>query len=244
MKTQDTKSLAKESKYERLYMELRDDYKNYIADCGELKQLHTSEVSELKAEISKERHMRLDSEKRCSLIEENHIALQVKSQDQLQQKDYYIKDLQKQIDEMQVSNARSIEGSFIKQALETKITQLKAQLTSVQSENKTLSQRYEELAKSSMSSRAQLTGRITALTTENASLKAGMKSRENSELKSPDKPKVTATGTVSTSTKYIPLTRRLNKVDPTPYPPKQKVTFSGSIQTERKIQTNTCYATT
>nr|GFD25720.1 hypothetical protein [Tanacetum cinerariifolium] len=103
----------------------------------------------------------------------------VKSQNQLQEKDNVIKDLQKQISEMQVSRERSTEGRVKTQAFKTALSQLKAQLASAhihlnsyKAENKTLSQRYEELAKSNMASRVQLSGRITALTTENATLKA------------------------------------------------------------------------
>nr|GEW46410.1 hypothetical protein [Tanacetum cinerariifolium] len=146
--------------------------------------------------------MHSDSEKLCSLIEQNHIALQVKSQNQLQEKDNVIKDLQKQISEMQVSRERSTEGRVKTQALETTLSQLKAQLASAhiqlnsyKVENKTLSQQYEELAKSNMASRVQLSGRITSLTTENATLKAR---------------------------------RRLNRVAPTPYPTKKQVTFQGN----------------
>nr|GFB54880.1 hypothetical protein [Tanacetum cinerariifolium] len=63
----------------------------------------------------------------------------------------------KQISEMQVSRERSTGGRVKTQALETALSQLKAQLASghiqlnsYKAENKTLSQRYEELAKSNM----------------------------------------------------------------------------------------------
>nr|GFB82810.1 hypothetical protein [Tanacetum cinerariifolium] len=166
----------------------------------------------------------------------NHIALQVKSQNQLQEKDNVIKDLQKQISKKQVSRERSTKGRVKKtQALETALSQLKAQLASThiqfnsyKAENKTLSQRYEELAKSNMASRVQLSGRITALTTENATLKARVTGKQNSGSKSLVKPKVTATGMVSDTTKYIPPQRRLNRVGPTPYPTKKQVTFQGN----------------
>nr|GFC58857.1 hypothetical protein [Tanacetum cinerariifolium] len=112
--------------------------------------------------------MHSDSEKRCSLIEQNHIALQVKSQNQLQEKDNVIKDLQKQISEMQVSRERSTED------------------------------------------------RVTG--------------KQNSGSKSLAKPKVTATGMVSDTTKYIPPQRRLNRDAPTPYPTKKQVTFQGNLR--------------
>nr|GFB24941.1 hypothetical protein [Tanacetum cinerariifolium] len=83
--------------------------------------------------------------------------------------------------------------------LETKITQVKDNITSLniqlnayKIECKTLSQRYEELAKSNMHSRAQLTGRISALTSENATLKAGNKGKPLSPSEQLEKPKVLA----------------------------------------------------
>nr|GEZ21014.1 hypothetical protein [Tanacetum cinerariifolium] len=188
---QEKKSSAKESKYEQLYIEQRDEFKKFIANFVELDKLHKSKVKSqnqlqekddvikdlqkqifemqvsrerstegLQAYISKQQKMHSDSEKRCSLIEQNHIALQVKSENQLQEKENVIKDLQKQISEMQVSRERSTEGRVKTQALETAFSQLKAQLASThiqlnsyKAENKTLSQQYEELAKSNMASR-------------------------------------------------------------------------------------------
>nr|GEY40130.1 hypothetical protein [Tanacetum cinerariifolium] len=76
-----------------------------------------------------------------------------------------------------------------------------------------------------MASRVQLSGRITVLTTESATLKARVTGKQNSGSKSLAKPKVTATGMVSDTTKYIPPQRRLNRVAPTPYPTKKQVTF-------------------
>nr|GEY54164.1 ribonuclease H-like domain-containing protein [Tanacetum cinerariifolium] len=170
---QEKKSSAKESKYEQLYTEQRDEFKKFAANFVELDKLH-------------------------------------KSKNQLQEKDNVIKDLQKQISEMQVSRERSTEGRVKTQALETALSQLKAQLASAhiqlnsyKAENKTLSQRYEELAKSNMASRVQLSGRITALTTKNATLKARVTGKQNSRSKSLAKLKVTATWMVSDTTKGI-----------------------------------------
>nr|GFB65372.1 hypothetical protein [Tanacetum cinerariifolium] len=53
-----------------------------------------------------------------------------------------------------------------------------------------------------MASRVQLSGRITALTTDNATLKARVTGKQNSGSKSLAKPKVTATGMVSDTTKH------------------------------------------
>nr|GEW70787.1 hypothetical protein [Tanacetum cinerariifolium] len=110
-----------------------------------------------------------------------------KLKDQLQGKDITIKQLQTQLKDATVVQVGPTVGTLDKQALETEITQLKDKLTSVNIqlngytiENQTLSKWYEELAKSNMSSRAQLTGRITALIAENTTLKAGVKGKQNS----------------------------------------------------------------
>ena len=107
-----------------------------------------SKVLELEAEVLKKQQMLTDSEKRCSLLEKNLIALQVKFQDQTHDKDKTIKELKNQINKTKVPKAESTN-------LEMEITQLKEKLASVhiqlsdyKKENKTLSQRYEELAKS------------------------------------------------------------------------------------------------
>nr|GEW86045.1 hypothetical protein [Tanacetum cinerariifolium] len=92
-------------------------------------------------------------------------------------------------------------------------------------ENQTLSKRYEELAKSNMSSRAQLTGRITALIAKNATLKVGVKGKQNSRPTQLEKPKVLTPGMFAICTKYIPPPRRENWVAPAPKPRKKQVTF-------------------
>ncbi|GJX32160.1 hypothetical protein Tco_0242015 [Tanacetum coccineum] len=114
-----------------------------------------SKVVELEAEILKMQQMLNESEKRCAFIEKNHVNLQVKFQkykeclqnqrvcdnsnstasnaifeinklkDQLQGKDDTIRNLQTHINITRMLNVGSIVGSFDKQALETKITQLK-----------------------------------------------------------------------------------------------------------------------
>nr|GEU75505.1 putative reverse transcriptase domain, ribonuclease H-like domain, aspartic peptidase domain protein [Tanacetum cinerariifolium] len=89
----------------------------------------------------------------------------------------------------------------------------------------TLSKLYEELAKSNMSSHAQLTGRITALIAENATLKAGVKGKQNSGPTQPEKPKVLTPGMFAICSKYIPPPRRENWVAPAPKPRKKQVTF-------------------
>nr|GFA09976.1 hypothetical protein [Tanacetum cinerariifolium] len=76
-----------------------------------------------------------------------------------------------------------------------------------------------------MSSRAQLTGRIAALIAKNATLKAGVKGKQNSGPTQPEKPKVLTPGMFAISTKYIPPPRRENWVAPAPKPRKKQVTF-------------------
>nr|GEX58913.1 integrase, catalytic region, zinc finger, CCHC-type, peptidase aspartic, catalytic [Tanacetum cinerariifolium] len=76
-----------------------------------------------------------------------------------------------------------------------------------------------------MSSRAQLTRRITALIAENATLKAGVKGKQNSRPTQPEKPKVVTPGMFAICTKYIPPPRRENWVAPAPKPRKKQVTF-------------------
>ena len=203
------------------------ELQNLINNKKISKAKHTKDL-ELEAEVLKKQQMLIDSEKRCSLLEKNLIALQVKFQDQTHDKDKTIKELKKQIYNTKVPKAESTN-------LEMEITQLKEKLASVhiqlsdyKKENKTLSQQYEELAKSNMASRAQLTGKITVLTSENATLKARVKGKEHSGSKSPEKPKVTTTGMVSASTKYIPPPRRPNRVAPTPYPKQKQATLQGT----------------
>nr|GEZ81724.1 hypothetical protein [Tanacetum cinerariifolium] len=76
-----------------------------------------------------------------------------------------------------------------------------------------------------MSSRAQLTGRITTLIAKNATLKAGVEGKLNSGPTQPEKPKVLTPGMFAICTKYIPPPRRENWVAPAPKPRKQQETF-------------------
>nr|GEU43492.1 hypothetical protein [Tanacetum cinerariifolium] len=82
-----------------------------------------------------------------------------------------------------------------------------------------------KLAKSNMSSCAQLTGRITALIAKNATLKDGVKGKQNSGPTPLEKPKVLTPGMFTICTKYIPPPRRENWVAPAPKPRKKQVTF-------------------
>ncbi|GJT30351.1 hypothetical protein Tco_0910626 [Tanacetum coccineum] len=79
-------------------------------------------------------------------------------------------------------------GSFDKQALKTELTQLKDAITSLRIqndgfrvENVNLKRLYQELSTSNSHSRDVLTGKVTALTAENAKLKSELLSKIHSE---------------------------------------------------------------
>nr|GEV83263.1 hypothetical protein [Tanacetum cinerariifolium] len=177
------------------------------------------ECLELEAEIAKTKKLLSESAQRCSQLEQHYAQLK----------------------NVPIIHVGPTLGDCVRQALETEITQLKDRITSLniqlnayKIENKSLSQKYEELAKSNMFSRAELTGRITALTSENANLKAGIKGKQISEPKKSKKPKVLAPGMFSIPTKYIPPPRRENWVAPTPKPRKKQVNIREPIRTTQK----------
>nr|GEY95532.1 hypothetical protein [Tanacetum cinerariifolium] len=66
---------------------------------------------------------------------------------------------------------------------------------------------------------------ITALIAENATLKAGVKGKQNSGPTQLEKPKVLTLGMSAICTKYIPPPRRENWVAPAPKPRQKQVTF-------------------
>ncbi|GJZ53421.1 hypothetical protein Tco_0608306 [Tanacetum coccineum] len=124
--------------------------------CAELRSSCDREhnkVLELEAEISKQKRLITESEKRFAFLEQNYVSLQLKFQnykqcsdtssasnaifeinklrDQLQGKDATIRNLQTQINITRMLNVGSTVGSFDKQALETELSQLKDALTSV-----------------------------------------------------------------------------------------------------------------
>nr|GEY56092.1 putative ribonuclease H-like domain-containing protein [Tanacetum cinerariifolium] len=88
------------------------------------------------------------------------------------------------------------------------------------------------------------TGRITALIAKNATLKAGVKGKQNSGPTQLDKPKVLTPGMFKICTKYIPPPKREKWVAPAPKPRKKQVTFreplrpSHSTTQERVVQQN------
>ncbi|GJR08257.1 retrovirus-related pol polyprotein from transposon TNT 1-94 [Tanacetum coccineum] len=82
-----------------------------------------------------------------------------------------------------------------------------------------------ELSETNTHSRDELTGKITALTAENAKLKTELISKIGSGSIACEKPKVLAPGMYAISPKYIPPQRRVNRAVPTPLPKNQQVTF-------------------
>ncbi|GJX79431.1 hypothetical protein Tco_0327580 [Tanacetum coccineum] len=155
---------------------------------------------ELEAEILKKQQILNESEKRCAFIEKNHVNYKM-----FQGKDDTIRKLQTQINSMSMLNVGPTVGSFDKQALETKLTQLKDAITSVRIQNDGF--------------------KITALTAENAKLKTELIIKICSVPIASDKPKVLAPGMYAISPKYIPPQRRVNRAVHTPLPKKQQVTF-------------------
>nr|GEY02476.1 hypothetical protein [Tanacetum cinerariifolium] len=198
-----------------------------ISDCMCAK-LRTScdrehnRVLELEAEISKLHNMLKESEKRCVFIQKDHIDLQVKFQnfkecansnatpsnaileinklkDQLQERDETIRNLESQFNILRMLKIGSPVGSLDKNALETEITQLKDNITSLRIQNDGYkikianhTRRYLELSKASTHSRNTSNVKIAALNTEIAKMKPSGSGTKVSGPKTPEKPKVLA----------------------------------------------------
>ncbi|GJU70691.1 uncharacterized mitochondrial protein-like protein [Tanacetum coccineum] len=164
---------------------------------------HTK-VLELEAEVFKQQKMVIESEKRNSHLQKNHIDLQLKFQNykqcidtssasnaifeinklrkQLQGKDDTIRNLETQINITRMLNVGSTEDGL-------------------KVENVSLKRRYDELSQANTHSRT-----------------AGPSTSET--------PKVLAPGMYNLGSKYIPPPKRANWVKPTPVPKKKQVTFS------------------
>ncbi|GJR88474.1 putative ribonuclease H-like domain-containing protein [Tanacetum coccineum] len=130
---------------------------------------------------------------------------------QLQGKDDTIKNLQTQIHITRILNVGS--------------TVVRIQNDGFKVENENVKRRYKELSETNTHSRDELTGKITALTAENAKLKTKLISKIRNGSIACEKPKVLAPGMYAISPKYIPPQRRVNRAVPTPLPKKQLVTF-------------------
>ncbi|GJY61621.1 hypothetical protein Tco_0462278 [Tanacetum coccineum] len=215
---------------------------------------HTK-VLELEAEVFKQQKMVIESEKRNSHLQKNHIDLQLKFQNykqcidtssasnaifeinklrkQLQGKDDTIRNLETQINITRMLNVGSTEGSCDQQALETDriqlqdmITSLRIQLDGLKVENVSLKRRYDELSQANTHSRTANTEKLSALTAENTKLKAQVTGKTSSGPSTSETPKVLAPGMYNLGSKYIPPPKRANWVKPTPLPKKKQVTFS------------------
>ncbi|GJY32537.1 hypothetical protein Tco_0417006 [Tanacetum coccineum] len=213
-----------------------------------------NKVLELEAEISKQKQLITESEKRFAFLEQNYVSLQLKFQNykqcsdtssasnaifeinklrnQLQGKDATIRNLDAQINIMKVLNVGSTEGSCDQQALDTDriqlqdmITSLRIQLDGLKVENVSLKRRYDELSKANTHSRTAYTEKLNALTAENAKLKTELSGKMSSGFTASEKPKVLASGMYTNSSKYVPPPKRANWVKPTPLPKKKQVTF-------------------
>ncbi|GJU89192.1 uncharacterized mitochondrial protein-like protein [Tanacetum coccineum] len=215
---------------------------------------HTK-VLELEAEISKQKQLITESEKRFAFLEQNYVNLQLKFQNykqcidtssasnaifeinklrqQLQGKDDTIRNLDAQINIMKVLNVGTTEGSCDQQALETDriqlkdtITSLRIQLDGLKVENVSLKRRYDELSKANTHSRTAYTEKLSAFTAEHTKLKAQVTGTTSSGPSTSETPKVLAPGMYNLGSKYIPPPKRANWVKPTPLPKKKQVTFS------------------
>ncbi|GJR34464.1 hypothetical protein Tco_1210148 [Tanacetum coccineum] len=223
---------------------------------------HTK-VLELEAEVFKQQKMVIESEKRNSHLQKNHIDLQLKFQNykqcidtssasnaifeinklrkQLQGKDDTIRNLETQINITRMLNVGSTAGSCDQQALETDriqlkdtITSLRIQLDGLKVEHVSLQRRYDELSKTNTHSRTANTEKLSALTAENTKLKAQVTGKTSSGPSTSETPKVLAPGMYNLGSKYIPPPKRANWVKPTPLPKKKQVTFQEPPRTSNR----------
>ncbi|GJT82748.1 retrovirus-related pol polyprotein from transposon TNT 1-94 [Tanacetum coccineum] len=223
---------------------------------------HTK-VLELEAEVLKQQKMVIESEKRNSHLQKNHIDLQLKFQNykqcidtssasnaifeinklrkQLQGKDDTIRNLETQINITRMLNVGSTKGSCDQQAFETDriqlkdtITSLRIQLDGLKVEHVSLQRRYDELSKANTHSRTANTEKLSALTAENTKLKAQVTGKTSSGPSTSEKPKVLASGIYNVGSKYIPPPKRANWVKPSPLPKKKQVTFQEPHRTSTR----------
>ncbi|GJZ02726.1 hypothetical protein Tco_0520687 [Tanacetum coccineum] len=193
---------------------------------------------ELEAEILKVKQLLVEKEKRCSFIETKYQELELKFQkykecfenpqvcnnssspelnvffeinklkDQLQGKDELIRKLKAQIGNMKEVSADPNLSTLEFQALETKNTQLKEELTAVRikndslrDENVSIKKRYQDLYQSKAESNSNVSSRAAV----------------------PEKPKVLAPGLYAMTPKYIPPQKRNNREANTPLPKEREV---------------------
>nr|GEY40437.1 hypothetical protein [Tanacetum cinerariifolium] len=121
-------------------------------------------------------------------------------------------------------------GSLDKNALETEITQLKDNITSLRIQNDgykvtntNLNKCYQELSKANTHFRTTSLEKIATQKAEIATLKAEVVGKKNSgPTGTPTKPKVLASGMYTKSSKYIPPQKRADWVQPTLLPKKKQ----------------------
>nr|GFB30050.1 hypothetical protein [Tanacetum cinerariifolium] len=180
-----------------------------------------SKVLELEVEILKKQQMINDAEKRCAFIQNEHVKLQLKFQkykecdtsnstasnaifeinklkEHLQGRDDSIRNLQAQNDIMSLLNVGSTDDSCNKQALETKLTQLKDTVTSLKIQNDgykvtnaNLNRWYEELSKANTHLRTTSLEKIAAQKAKIATLNAKTIGNKTSGTTKPANPKET-----------------------------------------------------
>nr|GEY19184.1 hypothetical protein [Tanacetum cinerariifolium] len=132
--------------------------------------------------------------------------------EQLQGREESIRNLQAQNDIMSLLNVGSTDDSCNKQALETKLTQLKDTVTSLKIQNDgykvtnaNLNRCYEELSKANTHLRTTSLEKITAQKAEIATLNAKTVGSQTSGTTKPANPKVIAPRMYAISPKYIVL---------------------------------------
>nr|GFB42243.1 hypothetical protein [Tanacetum cinerariifolium] len=197
-----------------------------------------SKVLELEAEVLKRQHMLTESEKRCALLENKHVNLQLKFQkykeclqsqkrcdssnytasnaifeinklkDQLQGKDETIRNLQAPHDIVSLLNDGPTDG---RNDLETELTQLKDTITVLR------------IHKDKVINATQKT--------EIAKLKDKDVGNKSSRTTTPTNPKVLALGMYAICPKYIIPHRRMNRETTIPMSRKKHVTFKEPPQT-------------
>ncbi|GJU58760.1 putative reverse transcriptase domain, ribonuclease H-like domain, aspartic peptidase domain protein [Tanacetum coccineum] len=160
-----------------------------------------NKVLALEAEISKQKRLITESEKRFAFLEQNYLR------DQLQGKDATIRNLVAQINIMKVLNVGSTE------------------LDGLKVENVSLKRRYDELSKANTHSRTAYTEKLSALTAEHTKLQAQVTGKTSSGPSTSETPKVLAPGMYNLGSKYIPPPKRANWVKSTQLPKTKQVTF-------------------
>ncbi|GJR25133.1 hypothetical protein Tco_0973660 [Tanacetum coccineum] len=173
--------------FEQIFDDLDAEYEQYICSivltsdivvppssnclCEDLRSAcdreHTK-VLELEAEISKQKQLITESEKRFAFLEQNYVNLQLKFQNYKQCIDTSsasnaIFEINKVPLKVVVSTGLSTDRIQLKDT----ITSLRIQLDGLKIENVSLKRRYDELSKANTHSRTAYTEKLSAFTAEN-----------------------------------------------------------------------------